>query len=184
MLILSILILSAYPSIAAYGPSVGYFLPAVTSAGGGTIVITQAKIGSVLGQNSGGIYEIITMFFNATPDLRITKNVIVLAPSDYVSKGGGVNDAVPGATLVFTLTYFNYSVITGNTVEIVDIIPTSTEYATAIGGNSRQFSNNNGATWTYSPASPVDAAVTNVKWLMGDIPPSGNGTVTLNVVIK
>jgi uncharacterized repeat protein (TIGR01451 family) len=119
----------------------------------------------------------------AAPSISITKSVTVQAPADYVAKGGNPTDPVPGAALAYGLAYYNYGSATGNSVEIVDVIPSNTEFASAAGGTI-QYSNDGGATWGYTPSGTVDPAVTTVKWVIGDVATSSGGTVTLNVVIK
>ncbi len=131
---------------------------------------------------SGNVQTALTFQVRA-PKIYVTKNVTVQAPASYVSAGGAATDPVPGATLVYTLTYYNYGSVAGNSVEIVDTIPGNTAYSSAAGGSAQTCYNASG-TVIASPATPVDDTVASVKWTIGTVSGSSGGTVTLNAVIK
>jgi uncharacterized repeat protein (TIGR01451 family) len=93
-----------------------------------------------------------------------------------------VGDQVPGTDLTYTVDYQNLGSTTLNTIVINDAVPTWTQFqvgsastgaapATVTGINV-EYSDDNGATWAYVPASGgggapagYDANVTNVRFV-------------------
>lgn len=114
---------------------------------------------------------------DATDVTTITAGNLSLTKS--VSPSG---DQVPGTDLSYTVDYQNLGATTLNTIVVYDAVPAWTQYkvgsqttgtapatVTAI---AVQYSNNNGATWAYAPASGgggapagYDANVTNVRFV-------------------
>ena len=144
--------------------------------------------GTYAGSNSynyGGEQAIAVplSFIVSAPDISVTKSVVVNAPAAYIANGGGVNDPVPGATLVYTIEYENDGSAAASNVTIVDTIVTNTEFATATGGTSIDYDSGSG--WSgVAPAAPVDPTVTDVRWTIGTIGIGASGTITLEVVIQ
>ncbi len=125
----------------------------------------------------------VLSFSVSAPEVSITKSVTVSAPADYIALGGAATDPVPGAVLTYTIDYENTGSADAAGVVITDIVPASTEFATATGGTSINY--DYGAGWDASaPAVPVDSTVQAVRWNMGVIAASTSGSVTFTVVIK
>lgn len=114
---------------------------------------------------------------NATDVTTITAGNLSLAKS--VNPSG---DQVPGTDLTYTVDYQNLGSSTLNTIVIYDAIPAWTQFQVAssttgaapatITGIAVQYSDDNGATWAYAPASGgggapagYDANVTNVRFV-------------------
>lgn len=135
---------------------------------------------------ANGSVNTLLSFKVSAPNISITKSVTVQAPADYIAQGGGANDPVPGATLVYSLAYRNNGTAAGTGVEIVDTVPANTDFSQAAApvGVTIQYSNDNGTTWGYTPAGVVDDTVTHVKWVVGALPGATGDAVTLSVVIE
>lgn len=124
----------------------------------------------------------------SAPLLNMTREAIVVSP---VSGGymGGTQDAVPGSTLKFNIYQINIGFALATSVEVTDKIANNTNYligsATGEGVTQVKYSNNNGATYTYTPVgSYIDPAVTNIKILCSDLYSNGTGKVWYWVVIR
>jgi uncharacterized repeat protein (TIGR01451 family) len=89
---------------------------------------------------------------------------------------------VPGTDLTYTVDYQNLGATTLTTIVINDAVPAWTQFQVGsattgvapgtITAIAVQYSDDNGATWTYAPASGgggapagYDANVTNVRWV-------------------
>lgn len=131
-------------------------------------------------------YNRIISFLVVAPDISITKSVIVAAPVNYIALGGGATDPVPGATLKYVLDYKNTGSGAANLIQIIDVIPENTEFASAEthGSITLDYSNDNMFTWGYVPTGTVDSTVTHVRWTVGSLPSGNTDQVTLNVVVK
>lgn len=114
---------------------------------------------------------------NATDVTTITAGNLSLAKS--VSP---VGDQVPGTDLTYTVDYQNLGATTLTTIVIYDAVPAWTQFQVGsattgvapgtITAISVEYSDDNGATWGYAPASGgggapagYDANVTNVRWV-------------------
>ncbi|HXS10760.1 MAG TPA: hypothetical protein VN852_12325, partial [Candidatus Krumholzibacteria bacterium] len=114
---------------------------------------------------------------NATDVTTITAGNLSLTKT--VSPSG---DQVPGTDLTYTVDYQNLGATTLNTIVVYDAVPAWTQYKVGsqttgtapatVTGIAVQYSNNNGATWVYVPASGgggapagYDANVTNVRYV-------------------
>ena len=124
----------------------------------------------------------------SAPYLELTREVSVVAP---ISGGytGSPEDAVPGSTIRYIIYYSNTGFALSTSIEVVDKIPEFTEFkvGTATGEAVTQvkYSNDNGATFTYTPSGTyVDPAVTNIKWYCEDLNSGDTKTVEFSVVIR
>lgn len=99
----------------------------------------------------------------------------------------------PGDELQYSVAYQNLSARPLTALYIYDAIPLYTGFkvASASGGTSIEYSDDNGATWAYVPASMgggapagYDYAVTNVRWTVGNLGGGASGTVSFRVRIK
>jgi uncharacterized repeat protein (TIGR01451 family) len=137
---------------------------------------------------NGGMQSPLSNMASA-PQMKLTRWSTVEAP---ISGGfmGDSHDAVPGATIRFTMNYENVGFAPSMNIIINDKIPEYTEYkvysATGEAVNAIKFSDDNGATFNYTPSTdqPVDPAVTNILWEVNDVYSGGSKTCTYEVVIK
>lgn len=99
----------------------------------------------------------------------------------------------PGDELGYSVAYKNLAAKVLTSMFVYDAVPLYTGFkvASATGGTAIAYSNDNGATWTYTPVSgggsaPVgyDYAVTNIRWTVGTLGGGATGTVTFRVRIK
>jgi len=125
---------------------------------------------------------------SSAPNLKMTKEMTTEAP---ISGGysGGAFDAVPGAAITYTVTYWNNGFAYATSIEVVDKVPDYTDYkmgsATSESATQINFSSDNGASYNYTPSGEyVDSNVTNIKWQCQDIPVTENATVEFKVVIE
>ena len=71
-----------------------------------------------------GFVSGLEFMFNAT------KTFTVAAPAAYVSAGGGATDAIPGATVTFSIQFVNDSDDAAASVATTDNLPANTTYST------------------------------------------------------
>ena len=93
----------------------------------------------------------------------------------------------PGDELIYTVSYQNLDSKPLTSVYIYDAVPLYTAFkvGSASGATTIEYSNDNGATWTYTPSgSPYDYAVTNIRWTIGSVNGGVSGSVSFRVVIK
>jgi uncharacterized repeat protein (TIGR01451 family) len=109
---------------------------------------------------------------------------------------------VPGTELTYTTDYQNLGTDSLTTLVIVDPIPAFTQYKVgsanagtfpaAVTGVTPQFSNDGGASWSYSPVSGgggapanFDSLVTNVRFVFaGYLEPGDASTVGVSFVVR
>lgn len=101
---------------------------------------------------------------------------------------------LPGTELTYRTDYSNVGTADLTAIVVFDAIPAWTQYrvgsatsgtlAAGITGITIEFSNDGGATWTYTPVSGgggapanFDAGVTNVRWTLAGTLAGGSGTV-------
>jgi len=158
------------------------FVPA-----GETIDISE--IGKVRATNTtsgaDGAYKTrtdITTIVNA--NLQLVKSV---TSTDI--NGGGINQ--PGDELTYTVNYQNLGSETVTAVYIYDAIPTYTGFRVGSATPAAEYSDDNGATWTYVPVlggggapANYDYLVTNVRWDIGSVAAGASGSVSFTVMIK
>jgi len=123
-------------------------------------------------------------------DLQITKSV---APPGA---------QIPGTELTYTTSYQNLGTDSLTSIVILDAVPAFTQFrvgSAAVGtppasitGITAQYSNDGGATWTYTPVSGgggapanFDAGVTHVRFVLaGDLEPGGASTIGVSFVVR
>lgn len=129
-----------------------------------------------------GRHSASRLFTAAAATLSVQKN------SSVISDPFGSTYRVPGARVRYSVGLANSSAATAaNTVVLTDAIPTNTHFVvgSVAGGTLSEYSNDNGATWTYVPSgSPTDPAVTNLRVTVGNIAAGGNAQVTFDVMIQ
>ena len=134
---------------------------------------------------------------NATDVTTITAGNLSLAKS--VNPSG---DQVPGTDLTYTVDYQNLGATTLNTIVVYDAVPAWTQFKVGssttgtapatVTGIAVQYSNNNGATWVYAPASGgggapagYDANVTNVRYVFtGNLLAGASSTTGVGFTVR
>jgi len=96
--------------------------------------------------------------------------------------------AIPGARVRYTVDMTNSSTTTAaQGVVVTDSIPGNTAFVVgSVAGGTGEYSNDNGATWTYSPSGTTDVSVTDIRVTLPADIAANNGTaqVTFEVVIQ
>jgi hypothetical protein len=124
----------------------------------------------------------------SAPYIGLTREVAVTAPT-----GGGytgnITDAVPGSIIKYNMYFTNRGFAVSANINIINKIPSYTEFkigsATGEAGPSVYYSNDNGASFTYTPSgTAVDPAVTHIKWVCANISSGASRKVEFSVVIR
>jgi uncharacterized repeat protein (TIGR01451 family) len=126
--------------------------------------------------------------YASAPNLVITKNMSVEAPTGG-GYGGDADDAVPGAAILYTVNYSNNGFGIASGLEVVDEIPDYTDFKTGSATGERitavSYSNDNGATFNYTPTTEAtDPNVTNIKWECSDTSRYQDFDVEFRVIIR
>lgn len=134
---------------------------------------------------------------NATDVTTIVAGNLSLVKS--VSPAG---DQVPGTDLTYTVDYQNLGSDDLTTIVIYDAVPAWTQFqvGSAVTGTAPvsiasitiEYSDDNGATWAYAPASGgggapagYDASVTNVRWVFaGNLLAGGSSTTGVGFTVR
>lgn len=113
-----------------------------------------------------------------------------------------VGDQVPGTDLTYTVDYQNIGTFDLTTVVVYDAIPSYTQFQVgsqttgtppaSVAGIAVEFSDDNGATWTYTPSSGgggapagYDGNVTNVRWVFtGNLPAGAASTAGVGFTVR
>lgn len=111
-------------------------------------------------------------------NLKLTKTVTSVNAAD-----SAVLDQ-PGDLLEYAVEYKNLGIKQLTEVYIYDAIPLHTEFKVGTASAGAEYSNDNGATWTYVPSGVYDANVTNIRWNIGTVNGGASGTVSFTVRIK
>jgi len=121
-------------------------------------------------------------------DLAVTKTADV--SSDPVN--GGTNPkAIPGATVDYSILVDNNGSVSATNVIVVDAVPGSTSFlvgstSSTPGGTTIEYSDDGGATWTYSPVAGGDGSdpnVTHLRVTFASIANGASGQVDFQVLI-
>ena len=127
-----------------------------------------------------------------TPSVTLVKSV---------TPGGA---QMPGTDLLYSIVFNNTGGSPASNIVITDQVPANTDFKVGSVTNSFgttglsvivSYSNNGGASWTYTPASGAggaltnyDRTVTNVRWsLSGNLSqtaPNNSGTIAFTVLIR
>ncbi len=125
--------------------------------------------------------------FETTPAARvsITKNMVVQAPADYVAKGGGSSDVVPGATLIISYTFRNTGKAAADVVDFSDLIPEGTTFVTGSASCSvtavNTYQHTVGGTFNTSQTLPITA----VRWVLSSsLPVNVTRYATMNLTVN
>jgi uncharacterized repeat protein (TIGR01451 family) len=129
-----------------------------------------------------GRHSASRFFTAAAATLAVQKN------SSVVADPFGGTYRVPGARVRYTIDLGNSSAATAaNTVVLTDAIPADTDFVVGsiAGGTLAEYSNDNGATWTYAPGGgPTDPAVTNLRITVGNMAAGATAQVAFDVMIE
>jgi uncharacterized repeat protein (TIGR01451 family) len=124
----------------------------------------------------------------SSADLAVSKTADV--SSDPVN--GATNPkAIPGATVDYSILVDNNGSVSAANVVVADAVPGSTAFlvgstSSTPGGTTIEYSNDNGATWTYVPVAGVngsDPNVTHLRVTFTTIANGASGQVDFQVLI-
>jgi uncharacterized repeat protein (TIGR01451 family) len=141
--------------------------------------------------------QVTLAFDNATDVTTIAAGNLNLTKS--VSPAG---NQAPGTDLTYTVDYQNLGSAALTTIVIYDAVPTWTQFQVgsatsgtapaSVTGITIEYSDDNGATWAYAPASGgggapagYDANVTNVRWVFtGDLLAGGASAAGVGFTVR
>ncbi|MDZ4804537.1 MAG: hypothetical protein SGI90_06740 [Candidatus Eisenbacteria bacterium] len=121
-------------------------------------------------------------------DLNVSKTADV----SFDPVNGGTNPkAIPGATVDYGIQVDNNGTVSATNVVVVDAVPGSTSFlvgstASTPGGTTIEYSDDGGATWSYSPVAGVDGSdpsVTHLRVTFASIANGAGGQVDFQVLI-
>ena len=206
---ISVFVLVDIPGTTVDGDLSSFDLTA-TTAHGGTAATQGADIGSddsgdadnpavvqiVFADGAGtadaandGDHSSLDGYEVSTADIAVTKAAaVVLDPIN-----GAVNrKGIPGATVEYTVDIDNTGSVVATSVTVIDPVPTNSAFVVAsvvttpAVGPTVDYSDDGGATWTYTPvAGPdgSDATVTHVRVAFATIAAAASGQVVFQVLI-
>lgn len=119
-------------------------------------------------------------------------------------RGNLIVDAAQNALLTYSIAYTNTGGTYSSNLVVADAIPANTDFKVGSATNAPEtsgltaviaYSNDNGATWTYTPVSAgagavagYDRSVTKVRWAftgnLGQTAPNNTGSVGFTVRIR
>jgi uncharacterized repeat protein (TIGR01451 family) len=131
----------------------------------------------------------------------VTKSVMNVTLTKSVSPSGS---QIPGTDLVYTVAFTNTGGAAASTFVMTDPVPTNTDFKVGAVTSSLgttgltiavAYSNNNGSTWTYTPASGgggaaagYDRNVTNIRWTftgnLSQTSPNNSGSIGFTAKIR
>lgn len=155
---------------------------------------------------SGSSYHYNSDFGTGVNSITITA-LAALVPSITLQKSvspSGAAQLVPGAELTYTIGFTNGGTATGSILVITDPVPANTDFKLGSIANNLgttgltvvvAYSNNGGATYTYTPVSAgggapagYDRSVTNIRWTfsgnLSQTPPNNAGSVSFIARIR
>ncbi len=182
------------------------FTNATTSiANGGTAYTTNTSYetgsfsGSVGGSNYDGTATGTTtedVIISSLPAIALVKSCTAPATCETVNQ-------IAGTDLSYKITFANSGGVAAQKVQIVDPIPTSTDYQVSPGAAVNvgstgltfviEYSSDSGVTWTYTPSSGAGGApsnydrnITHIRWrtTAGNLSSGTPGDVTFTVKIR
>ncbi len=179
-------------------------ITSITLAPGAAVAITvrlTVPAGAVVGTVEVGVLSATGQVTLAT-DNATDVTTIVAGNLSLVKSVSPVGDQVPGTDLSYTVDYQNLGGADLTTIVIYDAVPAWTQYqvGSAVTGTAPasitsitiEYSDDNGATWTYAPVSGgggapagYDANVTNVRWVFaGDLLAGGSSTTGVGFAVR
>ncbi|MEF3245299.1 MAG: DUF11 domain-containing protein [Caldisericaceae bacterium] len=175
------------------GPPLRWTISTLPAGSSGTITIT-VKV--PLDTNNGLLLvntaTIKSSETNPVSDLETT--LVKSAPNLVIDKTAQSVNSPPQAkdTLTYSIKYGNTGNLTATNTVITDHIPSNTRFvvgsATQPAGVTVEYSNDNGATWSYTPTAGGDGTdpnVTDIRWNIGILAVNVvNQEVTFKVVIN
>jgi len=164
------------------------------AAGASQSIVVQVSIpgGVANGTVENGTITVTGNTYGATDSALDVTTIVAgnLVLNKSVNPSG---DQLPGTELTYRTDYSNVGTGSLDAIVIYDAIPNWTQYrvgsaatgtlATGITSIAMEFSDDGGATWTYTPASGgggapanFDANVTNIRWVLTGTLAGGDGT--------
>ena len=179
-------------------------ITSVLLAPGASVAVTvrlTVPAGAAVGTVEVGVLSATGQVTLASDDATDV-TTIVAGNLDLAKSVNPAGNQVPGTDLTYTVDYQNLGSATLTAIVIYDAVPTWTQFqvGSATGGTAPasvtaitiEYSDDNGATWTYAPASGgggapagYDANVTNVRWVFtGDLLAGGSSTAGVGFTVR
>jgi uncharacterized repeat protein (TIGR01451 family) len=185
--------------------------------GGGFIVQSGGATIDVSG-GAGGVTTTAADYYGATGNAGLGINNPVTESNIPGTDGGAscipqlslsksvspAGSQIPGTDLTYTITFTNTGGAAARSLIIADQIPANTDFKTGSAASTFpagltvavEYSNNNGSTWSYTPASGgggapagYDRSVTNIRWRvsagnLSQTAPNNTGNVSFTARIR
>jgi trimeric autotransporter adhesin len=179
-------------------------ITSVTLAPGANAAITvrlTIPVGTAVGTVEVGVLSATGQATLAT-DNATDVTTIVVGNLSLTKSVNPVGDQLPGTDLSYTVDYQNLGSDDITTIVIYDAIPAWTQFLVgsastgtapaSISSITIEYSDDNGATWAYAPASGgggapagYDANVTNVRWVFaGNLLAGGSSTAGVGFTVR
>lgn len=179
-------------------------ITSVLLAPGASVAVTvrlTVPAGAAVGTVEVGVLSATGQVTLASDDATDV-TTIVAGNLDLAKSVNPAGNQVPGTDLTYTVDYQNLGSATLTAIVIYDAMPTWTQFqvGSATSGTAPasvtaitiEYSDDNGATWTYAPASGgggapagYDANVTNVRWVFtGDLLAGGSSTAGVGFTVR
>ncbi len=140
-----------------------------------------------------------TNFYGGFTNINKTCRVVVASPNITLVKGiekitnvlTGGYQLIPGCEIYYRIFFSNSGTVAGKNLEVVDVLPknyieftNSIVFSNFATNFSKQFSDNNGLTWTYTPVG-WDANVEQIRFFSTNtIPVGATGVFKYKVKIR
>ncbi len=180
-------------------------ITSVTLAAGASVNITvqlTVPAGTPLGTIETGTLTATDNTTGTVSDDAVDVTVIIAGNLQLTKSVSPAGDQVPGTDLVYTVDYQNIGADDLTNIVVYDAIPSFTHYSVGsettgtppatVTAITVEWSNDGGATWTYTPVSGgggalagYDANVTNVRWVFtGDVVAGASSTAGIGFTVR
>ncbi len=180
------------PDIGGYLPSnssgICYFRATIESnIPIGSLISNMASVSGNKFTNTNSNQIMITVVSTNAPNLKIEKSI------SNVFLGAGSNSPIPGATILYKVSFSNIGNSAASNVVIYDHIPVNVIYSSnssaSPAGWTNQFSTNTDPDQSYSSTDykntePVSSNVQWIRWKRSSIAVDESGSITYKVIIK
>jgi len=152
------------------------------------VQVSSYTSGGILYGGETNIYKTCKTIMSA-PNLTLHKSVEFITNTFY-----GNYSAMPGCEITYRIAFSNSGHSAGKDVKVIDVLPSQfvmltnyfivSNYSTNFLSDIR-FSDDNGASWLYSPSATWDSNVTQIRFFATNIiPVSGTGIIKYKIKIK
>jgi len=182
---------ASYHLLATTHTDTGPGLGVVTTADTGVWDSTSVQVVFADAQGSDTTNEAATPdgMHSSQDDYRVVTATLTVVKTSVVDSdpfGSANPKAVPGAIVEYTIDITNNGSASATTVEITDSIPANTVFVVGsiTAGDTIEYSDDNGATWTYVPVGVTDANVTDISVTFNTIANGASASTDFQVEIQ